>query len=60
MYIELTDEQWAAIEYYLPPENYNGRPRQNDRAVINGIMYVLKTGCTHPGINIRKPCGQRL
>jgi transposase len=37
MYIELTDEQWAAIEYYLPPENYNGRPRQNDRAVINGV-----------------------
>jgi transposase len=50
MYIELTDEQWAAIEFYLPPENYNGRPRRDDRSVINGILYVLKTGCQWPAL----------
>jgi transposase len=46
MYIELSDKQWSAIEpHLLPPVNYNGRPRSNDRAVLNGILYVLKTGC---------------
>jgi transposase len=50
MYIELTDAQWDAIEFYLPPENYNGRPRQDDRSVINGILYVLKTGCQWPAL----------
>lgn len=45
MITELTDAQWEKIEYYLPPINQNGRPRANDRAVINGILYVLKTGC---------------
>jgi transposase len=50
MYIELSDKQWAAIEQYLPPINYNGRPRANDRRVMNGILYVLKTGCQWPAI----------
>ncbi len=50
MYIKLSDEQWDAIEYYLPPINHDGRPRSDDRKVINGILYVLKTGCQWPAL----------
>lgn len=50
MYIQLSDKQWEAICDYLPPINMNGRPRCADRAVINGILYVLKTGCQWPAI----------
>jgi transposase len=44
--MELTDEQWARIEPLLPPKRRGrGRPRADDRAVLNGILYVLRTGC---------------
>lgn len=43
---ELTDPQWAVIEPLLPKlKPGRGRPRANDRQTINGILYVLKTGC---------------
>ena len=42
---ELTDEQWGVIEPLLPPRAHVGRPRVNDRQVINGMLYVLLTGC---------------
>jgi transposase len=42
---ELTNEQWAFIEPLLPPKAKIGRPRVDDRKVINGILYVLVTGC---------------
>lgn len=50
MYIQLSDKQWETIRDYLPPLNMNGRPRCEDRAVINGILYVLKTGCQWLGL----------
>jgi hypothetical protein len=34
---------WATIEPYLPSGN-PGKPRADDRRVISGILYVLKTG----------------
>lgn len=43
----MTDELWAVIEPLLPPESpkpKGGRPRIEDRAVLAGIMFVLKTG----------------
>jgi transposase len=42
---ELTDRQWKFIEPLLPPKAREGRPRSDDRRTINGIMYVLTTGC---------------
>jgi transposase len=42
---ELTDEQWAFIAPLLPPRAKTGRPRVDDRKVLNGILYVLVTGC---------------
>jgi len=41
----LTDEQWALIEPLIPVYEW-GRPRElNMRRVVDGIFYVLKTGC---------------
>jgi transposase len=39
---ELSDEEWELIKPLLPPKT--GRPRVDDRRVINGILYVLVTG----------------
>ena len=43
---DLTDEEWAILEPLIPPAKRGGRPRTaNMREVLNGIFYVLKTGC---------------
>jgi len=42
---ELTDEQWERIRLLLPPPARTGRPRADDRKVLNGILYVLRTDC---------------
>src|SRR3954470_1896530 len=41
----LTDEQFALIEPHLPPPKRRGRPRAHLRAVLNAILYLLRTGC---------------
>src|SRR5690348_335048 len=43
--IHLTDQQWAFIQPLLPPPAHTGRPRANDRRTLDGILYVLITGC---------------
>jgi transposase len=40
----LSDEQWALIEPLLPKLKSRGRPWQNDREVVEGILWVLRTG----------------
>lgn len=40
----LNDEQWAAIEPFMP-KNQPGARRVDDRRVISGMIHVLKTGC---------------
>ena len=42
---ELTDEQWQYLRPLLPPHKCRGRPRADDRKTLNGILYVLRTGC---------------
>jgi len=43
---DLTDAQWAALEPHLSAARTRGRPRCTDlRAVINAILYLLRTGC---------------
>ena len=42
---DLTDAQWQFIQPLLPPEADTGRPRNDAREVINGILYLLTTGC---------------
>ncbi|MEM2770930.1 MAG: transposase [Candidatus Nezhaarchaeales archaeon] len=40
---ELSDGEWELIRSFLPPKARTGRPRVDDRRVLNGILYVLIT-----------------
>ncbi len=42
---DLTEDQWEYIKCFLPPQPMVGRKRADDRKTINGILYVLETGC---------------
>ena len=42
---ELPNEQWERLEPLLPPRKKRGRPRADDRRTLNGVLYVLRTGC---------------
>jgi transposase len=42
---DLTDPQWELIRPLLPSSAATGRSREDDREIINGILYVLTTGC---------------
>jgi putative transposase len=46
---DLTEEQWALLRALLPARKWRpggpGRPPYDWRCVINGIFYLLKTGC---------------
>ena len=43
---DLTDAQWEFIEPLLPAPAATGRPRGDQREILNGILYVLTTGCS--------------
>lgn len=42
---DLSDAQWELIRPLLPAAKPTGRPRADDRRTLNGILYVLRTGC---------------
>jgi len=43
---DLTDQEWALLAALIPPAKRGGRKREVDlREVVNGILYVLGTGC---------------
>jgi transposase len=44
---EVSDEQWSVLEPILQParrQDGRGRPWQDTRAVLNGVLWVLGTG----------------
>ena len=42
---ELTDEQWDKIKGLLPPETgRKGHPSKDNRLILNGILWILRTG----------------
>ena len=45
---DLTDEQWGLLEPLLPPlprrPDGRGRPWKDSRAVLNGILWILRSG----------------
>jgi transposase len=43
---DLSDAEWAEVEALIPPAKPGGNKRTVDiRQVVNGVMYVLSTGC---------------
>lgn len=43
---DVTDEEWGLIEPLIPPaKKGGGKRRVSLREVVNGLMYVLSTGC---------------
>lgn len=40
---DLSDDEWAIIKPRLPPQG-RGLGRKDDRQVLNGTFYVLRTG----------------
>lgn len=46
--MRLTDTQWAIVEPLLPKpkvrKDRRGRPRQNNRQLLEGMLWILRTG----------------
>lgn len=55
----VTDELWVVVEPLLPKRRLHrngGRPWVDDRAVLTGILFVLRSGipwrCTAPSLHL--------
>ncbi len=43
---DLSQQEWACLSPLLPPAKPGGRPRTvNLRGILNGIFYLLRSGC---------------
>src|SRR5713101_9113008 len=43
---DLSDDEWALVESLIPAAKRGGNRRHVDvREVVNGVMYILSTGC---------------
>ena len=41
---ELSDQSWKMIKDIVSPSQPMGRPRRDDRQVLNGIFWILCSG----------------
>jgi transposase len=42
---EISDSEWERIKSQLPPENHGeGRPSKPNRVMLNGMLWISKTG----------------
>ena len=42
---DLTDQQWQRLQPLLPPEKpWTGRPNEDHRQILNGILWIHRTG----------------
>jgi transposase len=57
--MELTNEQWQRIAKFIPKPKAqpgkSGRPPQNPRDVLNGILWILRTGAQWADLPERYP-----
>lgn len=62
--MNLTDEQWLAVERFIPAEERRepgpkgGRPWRSAREVLDGILWVLRTGAPWADLPGRYPSYQ--
>jgi transposase len=63
----LTDEQWRKIAPLLPSERpgfKGGRPKASNREVLEGILWILRTGARWQDLPLQYPhpstCWRRL
>jgi transposase len=57
--MDLKDEQWEIVKPLLPRPTRRadgrGRPRVNDREILNGILWILRTGARWQDLPERYP-----
>ena len=62
--VRLTDGQWSKIEPLLPKLTSRGRPWRDSREVLEGILWVLRTGACWKDLPAEYPspatCWRRL
>jgi transposase len=62
--IYLTEKQWEKIEPLLPRLKSNGRPWKRNREVLEGVLWILRTGARWKDLPERYPhpstCWRRL
>lgn len=60
--MDLTDEQWTVVQPLIPvpPKRADGRgrPRIEDRAILNGILWIMRTGAQWKDMPERYPSYQ--
>jgi transposase len=63
-FVYLTDRQWSKISPLLPKLTSRGRPWKDNRAVLEGILWILRTGARWKDLPERYPspstCWRRL
>ena len=67
-YEDLTDEQWKFVEPYIPRKRRRrdgrGRPPREDRSILNGVLWILRSGARWRDLPDRFPpystCYRRL
>ena len=43
---DLNDREWEQLQHYFEhPNGYGKRAKYSRRTLVNGILYVMKTGC---------------
>ncbi len=59
--MDLTDKQWEIIQPFIPVprprSDGKGRPRADDRQVLNGIFWIMRTGAAWQDLPNRYPSG---